>query len=225
MNIRERVLAQLKTSYAKYGFKKEELNQITDIIALNLTDESSDEDISHAVKNSEGYAQMMQSVYNRGVTETNAKYKGYVKPTPVEPEPKEPANEPILPKQVTSEEIKKMIQEQMKANQKAVDEAVKAALQPFVQREEKVRLNTLLHNHEKVKQIPDVFTNNYVLDDEEKLEDVAARIESDWVKTKQALMASGQFVEAPPKADPQSETDDFVKQMQGFSERNGAKKE
>ena len=85
MGISERVLAAAKTSYAKYGFKREELQKISNLIAANLKDESTDEEISTALKNNEGYAEMMQSVYTRGVTETNKKYEGYVKPEPPTP--------------------------------------------------------------------------------------------------------------------------------------------
>ena len=82
MSISERVLAAAKTSYAKYGFKREELTKISNLIAANLKDESTDEEISTALKNNEGYAEMMQSVYNRGVSETNKKFEGYIKPEP-----------------------------------------------------------------------------------------------------------------------------------------------
>ena len=86
MTIKERVLAAMKTSYAKYGFKKDELSSLTDIISANLKEESTDDEITAAVTNAEGYAKMMQTVYNRGISETNKKYEGYV-PKPVEPTP------------------------------------------------------------------------------------------------------------------------------------------
>ncbi len=42
MTIKERVLSTMKTSYAKYGFKKEELNKLVDIVATNLSKTPSD---------------------------------------------------------------------------------------------------------------------------------------------------------------------------------------
>ena len=53
MTIKERVLASLKTSYAKFGFKKDELNSLTDIISANLNEESTDEQITAAVSSAE----------------------------------------------------------------------------------------------------------------------------------------------------------------------------
>ncbi len=210
----------MKTSYAKYGFKKEELNQLADIISKNLTEESTDADIAASLTASEGFAQMMQTVYNRGVSETNDKFKNYIpKPAEPKPEPKpQPTPAPDTP--LTLEAVQKMIQEANANKQKEIDDAVNKAITPLLQREETARLRSLLQGHEKLKAIPEVFRNNYTLDKEENLDALAAKIESDWTTTKQALVASGQFVEAPPKADPQSETDDFVKMMQGFSERN-----
>ena len=217
MSIIERVLAAMKTSYQKYGFKREELNQMAAIVAQNLNDESTDEDITNAVTASEGFAHMMQAVYNRGVSETKDKFKGWVKP--VEEKPKE-EEKPLETGSLTLEQVKTLINEANADRQKAIDNAVKEALMPYLQREEQTRLKTLLQGHEKLKAIPEVFRNNYTLDKEENLDALAAKIETDWATTKQALVSSGQFVEAPPKADPQSETDDFVKMMQGFSERN-----
>ena len=54
MSIKDRVLASMKTSYAKYGFKKSELNQLADIISNNLKDESTDEEITSALSANEG---------------------------------------------------------------------------------------------------------------------------------------------------------------------------
>ena len=133
MTIKERVLASMKTSYAKYGFKKDELNSLADIVVANLTEDSTDEDVTSAVKTAEAYASMMQTVYNRGISETNKKYEGYIpKPDPKpEPDPK-PKPEP---KQLTAEEIQKMI-----------SEGIANGLKPYQERVEKERLNSLLQN-------------------------------------------------------------------------------
>lgn len=223
MDIKTRVLALAKTNYAKFGFKKQELEQLSGLIAANLTDEASDDDIKNALTAAEGYAQMMQTVYNRGISETNDKFKDYVKPDPKPTDPPKPDPKPVDPgKPLTMEEVQRMIQEANKTKAEEIQSAVDKAVAPFLEREKAGRLKSLLQGHEKLKDIPDVFRSNYRLEKEEDLDDVVARIEQDWASTKQALVNSGQFVEAPAKADPESETDDFVKMMKGYGERNAS---
>lgn len=221
MDIKTRVLALAKTNYAKFGFKKQELEQLSGLIAANLTDEATDDDIKNALTAAEGYAQMMQTVYNRGISETNEKFKDYVKPDPKPTDPPKPDPKPVDPgKPLTMEEVQRMIQEANKGKDKEIQAAVDKAVAPFLEREKSARLKSMLQGHEKLKSIPDVFRANYHLEKEEDLDDVVAKIEQDWASTKQALVNSGQFVEAPAKSDPQSETDDFVKMMKGYGERN-----
>ena len=211
MSIKDRVLTTLKTSYAKYGFKKEELNSLSDIISANLTDESSDDDVTKAVTDSEGWARMMQTVYNRGVSETSKKFEGYIpKPEP-KPEPK-PAPEPEpkpQPPVLTAEAIQKMI-----------SEGIAAGLKPYQEREEKVRLNNLLQGHEKLKNIPKSFRERYNLDKEEDLDSTVERIETEYTALKQEMASAGIFTPAPSASFPGSDTDDFSEMMKGFSERN-----
>jgi len=219
MNIKERVLASLKTSYAKYGFKKDELSSLTDIISANLTDESTDEQISAAVTAAEGYAKMMQTVYNRGISETSKRFEGYVKPT----DPPVPPTPPAPPAgHLTMEQVQAMIQKATEGNQKAIEDAVKAATAPFLEREEKARLNAMLQGHDKLKSIPKAFRDKYHLDKEENLESMATQIESEYAAFKQELISSGQFVEAPKPTSVESETDDFVKMMEGFGQRHSS---
>lgn len=219
MTIKERVLGTMKTTYAKYGFKKEELNKLADIVATNLTEEATDDDVTNAITNAEGYAQMMQSVYNRGVSETSDKYKGYV-PKPAEP-PK-PTEPPVSG--LTLEEVQKLISEANANKQKEIDEAVSKAMAPILEKERASQLANMLQGHDKLKTIPQKFRSKYILDKEDNLDIMVSQIEKDWAETKQELISSGVFVEAPPKADPQSETDDFVKMMEGFAQRNSEKK-
>ena len=213
----------MKTSYAKYGFKKDELSSLTDIISANLTEESTDEQVTAALKAAEGYAQMMQTVYNRGISETNRKYEGYVKPEP-QPAPAPaptPAPAPV-PTQggLTMEQVQQMIAQAKTDNQKAIEEAVKAATAPFLQQQERTRLAGLLQNHDKVKSIPAKFREKYALDKEENLEQVANQIEADYTAFKQELVSSGQFVEAPSQSSPESDADDFIKRMEDYGKRN-----
>ena len=50
MTIKEKVLASCKTSFAKYGLKKDELAKLVDQIVAGrgLTDESTDENVTEA---------------------------------------------------------------------------------------------------------------------------------------------------------------------------------
>lgn len=221
MNIKERVLTSMKTSYAKYGFKKEELNSLTDIISANLTEESTDEQVTAALKAAEGYAQMMQTVYNRGISETNKKYEGYI-PKPADPPapPAPPTPTPAPTGQLTMEQVQKMIADANADRQRAIDAAVAKATAPFLQQQEKARLAGLLQSHGKLKDIPKMFREKYTLDKEENLETVASQIEADYTALKQEQVSSGQFVAAPSPSTPESDADDFIKRMEDYGKRN-----
>lgn len=220
MNIKERVLALMKTSYAKYGFKKEELSSLTDIIipSSNLTDESTDEQVTAALTASEGFARMMQTVYNRGISETNKKFEGFVKPTTT-PTPT-PAPTPTPTEGLTMEQVQELIAKANENRQKEIDDAVAKATAPFLQQQEKARLASLLAGHEKLKSIPKFIRDKYTLDKEENLDALATQIESEYAAFKQELVSSGQFVEAPATPKPEDETNDFVRRMQEFGQRN-----
>ena len=108
--------------------------KISNLIAANLKDESTDEEISTALKNNEGYAEMMQSVYNRGVSETNKKFEGYVKPEPpasstTTPPPASTETTPP-PSGLTAEQVQKMI-----------SDGIAAGLKPYKEKEERERLD------------------------------------------------------------------------------------
>lgn len=210
MSISERVLAAAKTSYAKYGFKREELAKISNLIAANLKDESTDEEISTALKNGEGYAEMMQSVYNRGVSETNKKYEGYVKPEPPTPPtpPVPPTEPPVPPSGLTAEQVQKMI-----------SDGIAAGLKPYKEKEERERLNNLLQTSDKLKDVPEVFRKQYHLEKEEDLDNVLTKITNDYTALKQTMVSSGQFVEAPTPSGQGSEDDDFIKMMGESAQR------
>lgn len=209
MSISERVLAAAKTSYAKYGFKREELTKISNLIAANLKEESTDEEISTALKNGEGYAEMMQSVYNRGVSETNKKYESYIKPEPpTSPTPPTPPTPPAAPSNLTAEQVQKMI-----------SDGIAAGLKPYKEKEERERLNNLLQTSDKLKDVPEVFRRQYRLDKEEDLDNVLNKINEDYTALKQTMVSSGQFVAAPTPASKESEDDDFRKMMEASATR------
>ena len=225
MAIKEKVLASCKTSFAKYGLKKDELSKLVDqiIASRGLTDESTDEDVTKAITAVEPYVGMMQSSFNRAVSEIEAKYKGWVKPTdpPVPPTPPTPPTEAPL----TADAVAKMIAESNANQQKAISDAVATALAPYKEREEKARLSALLQSNEKLKDVPEVFRSRYTLDNEENLDNVVEQITSDYTALKQSLVANGTFVTAPTTSTPQTEQQDFIKRMEGFAERNAPKPE
>nr|UVX63916.1 MAG: protein of unknown function DUF4355 [Bacteriophage sp.] len=220
MTIKEKVLASCKTSFAKYGLKKDELTKLVDQIVASrgLTDESTDENVTEAITAVEPYVGMMQAAFNRAVSETTKKYEGWVDPkaTPVPPTTETP---------LTAEAVAKMIAEVKNDQQKAVNEAVTAALAPYKEREERTRLAALLQSNEKLKNVPEVFRSRYQLDKEENLDSVVEQINNDFTEMKQKLVADGIFVSAPATSTPQSEQDDFIKRMEGFAQRNTPKPE
>lgn len=221
MTIKEKVLASCKTSFAKYGLKKDELAKLVDQIVAGrgLTDESTDENVTEAITAVEPYVGMMQAAFNRAVSETTKKYEGWVdlKATPTPPTKTEAP--------LTAEAVAKMIAEVKNDQQKAVNEAVAAALAPYKEREERTRLAALLQSNEKLKNVPEVFRSRYQLDKEENLDSVVEQINNDFTEMKQKLVADGIFVSAPTTSTLQSEQDDFIKRMEGFAQRNAPKPE
>lgn len=228
MAIKEKVLASCKTSFAKYGLKKDELSKLVDqiIASRGLTDESTDEDVTKAITAVEPYVGMMQSSFNRAVSETELKYKGWTKPTdpPVPPTPPTPPTTPTNAS-LTADDVARMIADAKNDQQKAISDAVAAALAPYKEREEKARLSALLQSNEKLKDVPEVFRTRYTLDNEENLDKVVEQITSDYTALKQSLVANGTFVTAPTTSTPQTEQQDFIKRMEGFVERNTPKPE
>lgn len=230
MTIKEKVLASCKTSFAKYGLKKDELAKLVDQIVAGrgLTDESTDENVTEAITAVEPYVGMMQAAFNRAVSETTKKYEGWVDPKATPTPPTNPPAPPVPPTTetpLTAEAVAKMIAEVKNDQQKAVNEAVAAALAPYKEREERTRLATLLQSNEKLKNVPEVFRSRYQLDKEENLDSVVEQINNDFTTMKQALVADGTFVSAPNTSTPQSEQDDFIKRMEGFAQRNTPKPE
>lgn len=229
MTIKDRVLSSAKTSFAKYGLKKDELSKLVDLIIASrgLTDESKDENVTSAITAVEPYVGMMQSSFNRAVSETTKKFDGWIDPNDPnnKPTPKVPPTPPVSPTGLTQEQVQQMIAEASANNQKAISDAVAQALAPYKEREEKARLTSLLQGNEKLKDIPEVFRTRYQLDKEENLDATVQKITDDWTTLKQGLVSSGQYVEAPRATSKADEQNDFIKAMQGYSERNAPKPE
>ena len=229
MTIKEKVLSSAKTSFAKYGLKKDELSKLVDLIIASrgLTDESKDENVTSAITAVEPYVGMMQSSFNRAVSETTKKFDGWIDPNDPnnKPTPPVPPTPPVSPTGLTQEQVQQMIAEANANNQKAISDAVAQALAPYKEREEKARLTSLLQGNEKLKDIPEVFRTRYQLDKEENLDATVQKITDDWTSLKQGLVSSGQYVEAPKATSKADEQNDFIKAMQGYSERNAPKPE
>ena len=227
MTIKDRVLASAKTSFAKYGLKKDELSKLVDLIIASrgLTDESKDENVTSAITAVEPYVGMMQSSFNRAVSETTKKFDGWIDPNDPnnKPTPKVPPTPPVSTTGLTQEQVQQMIAEASANNQKAISDAVAQALAPYKEREEKARLTSLLQGNEKLKDIPEVFRTRYQLDKEENLDATVQKITDEWTTLKQGLVSSGQYVEAPKATSKADEQNDFIKAMQGYSERNAPK--
>lgn len=223
MTIKEKVLASAKTSFAKYGLKKDELSKLVDQIVASrgLTDESKDEDVTSAITAVEPFVGMMQSSFNRAVSETTKKFDGWIDPNDPNYKPSTPPTPPVSTTGVLTQEIvQQMISEATKGNQQAIEDAVKVALAPYKEKEERARLNDLFVKNEKVKDIPEQFRSRYQLDKEENLETMAQQCADDWTALKQSMVSSGLFITAPKVSTEADEQNDFVKAMQGFSERN-----
>ena len=227
MTIKEKVLASAKTSFAKYGLKKDELSKLVDQIVASrgLTDESKDEDVTSAITAVEPYVGMLQSSFNRAVSETTKKFEGWIDPNDPNHKPTPPVTPtpPVPPTGLTQEQVQQMIAEATKGNQQAIKEAVAAAIAPYKEKEERARLDDLFCKSEKLKDVPQQFRSRYQLDKEENLETLAQQCADDWTALKQSLVANGSFVEAPKATSPEDEQNDFIKKMQGFSERNAPK--
>lgn len=210
MTILERVLAAMKTSYAKYGFKEKELTDLAKLISTNLRDESTDADITNALTANEGYAKMTQSVYNRGITETSEKYKDYI-PKPKETTPPPTPTQtptPTPPPSLTLEQVQKMVKD-----------GIAEGLKPYKEREERNRLQTILQGNAKLKDVPKKFLSKYHLDKEEDADKVADEIVADWTDIMQSQVQSGKYVEAPKHGDEGSGDDDFRKMMEESAKR------
>lgn len=222
MSIKEKVLTASKTSFAKYGLKSRELSTLVDqiIASRGLTEEAGDEDVKEAIIAFEPVVGLMQSMFNRAQVETEKKFDGWINPNDPKNKLQSPVDEKFSDSHLTAEQVQKMIAEAATNNQKAISEAVAAALAPFKEREEKARLTSLLQGSEKLKGIPEVFRSRYQLEKEEDLDNMVQRISDDYTALKQSLVKDGVFAEAPVKLTPEDEQEEFVKMMQGYSERN-----
>lgn len=206
--MKQKVLDILKPLVASKGFKRTELEGLAELIAKNLDDASTDEEINNAVSGILPYAELMQKIGNRYAADIEKKYEGWVKPGEKEPDtPPKATTKEEQPKSLTAEEIQALIAE-----------GIANGLKPYQEREEKNRLQNLLFSNEKVKSIPESFRSRYTLDKEENLDALATQMENDYANLKQELLKSGQFAE-PPATGGGGNSDDLIAAFKGMSER------
>lgn len=170
--MKEKVLTLLKTSYAKYGFKAKEMESLAEIIATNLNEESTDEEIEAAISGAEVWAGMIQKVATRAASEIEKKYSK--DPKPVQ---KEPANE--------TTELEKMVKElkdqmaKMNADQQAA------------------ALKKRLLEDKRLSKVPSSFIAKYSIEKEDDLDAVVAKIDTEFTEMKSEMLKSGLIVDAP----------------------------
>lgn len=182
----------MKTNFARFGFKKEELESLAAIASKNLTDESTDEDINNALTGVEEFAALMQSVSNRAVSDIKKKM---MPPTPPTPAP-----------QPNPDEDYKAELAELKAQIAALNNKQKAAA-----------LMERVMGNDKLKNVPKSFIQlgKYSVNDESEIDAVVAQVEQDFAAVKGDLLKNGTFVEQPIKVNGKNETasDDEVKAM------------
>lgn len=174
--MKEKVLKVLKPTFAKYGFNAQELEGFAEAVAANLTPESTDEEINNAISGVEIFASIAQKAMNRGVSATEAKYKGWIKPDP-QPQP-QPKPQP--------EDIEAMVKAR-----------VDAMMQPFVAERQKEKLNERLVSDSRLASIPRSYLRHYSIESEDQLDSMVETISSDYASLMSEQIKSGQVVEAP----------------------------
>lgn len=192
----------LKTSYADKGFKKEELEGIAEMLANNLKEDATDEEISNAVSGASSYVNLLQKVGNRYASQIEEKYKGYVKPQPTPTPPTPPSPKPNE-NGLTREQIQELLQT-------SIDDALK----PYKEAEERKHLSEVLSKQDKLKGIPQKFVSRYQLDKEENAETLASQIEQDYAEERKELLKAMGIADIPTfgNNNPNSD-DDFAKMM------------
>lgn len=209
----EKILKMLKPLVADKGLNKDELESLANIAGKNLTDASTDEEISDVVNGITPFVELMQKVGNRYATAIEDKYKGWVNPNG--------AKQAQSKSEVT---VKKNVQETTPAItaddiQKLIEAKVAERMKPFELQAEAKRLKSLLDGNERIKNIPLSFRQNYRLEKEEDLDSVANKIESDYAALKQEQLRSGEFVTPPTGSQPADDNDALIDKLQKMNNK------
>lgn len=182
--MKKKLINLLKTSYSDKGFNATELEGIADLLITsnNLTDESTDEELSNAVSGASSYVNLLQKVGNRYASQVESKYQGYVKSESPEP-PKKPIEEPAT---LTKEQVAEMLRT-----------GIEDALKPYKEAETQKRLDSFLRSQDKLKSIPEKFVSRYKLDKEENAETLATQIEQEYAEERKAILESMGIADIP----------------------------
>ena len=199
--MKKKLINLLKTSYADKGFNQTELEGIADLLANNLSEEATDEELSNAVSGAASYVNLLQKVGNRYASQIEDKYKGYVKPNPSPT----PATDPPKPNGgITMEQVQEMLKT-----------GIAEALKPYQEAEQQKHLSSVLMAQDKLKGIPEKFVSRYQLDKEENAVTLASQIEQDYAEERKAILSSMGIADIPAYCNNgTSSDDDFIRQMQ-----------
>ena len=94
MNIQERVLSTLKPLVASKGFGATTVEGLASDLSANLTDESTDEDITNAINGAMPFFNRMQAENTRYANEIKKKTQQPANPAPAQPNPNPTNPEP-----------------------------------------------------------------------------------------------------------------------------------
>lgn len=198
--MKEKILKLMKTSWSKFGFKAAELEGFADLVSKNLADDATDEEINNAISGAEVYASMAQKVMNRGVQDTENKYKGWVKP------------ESKAETEIKTDQ-QPMSQEQMMA---AMMAKMQEMLNPLLNERKQEKLHERLISDERLKKIPSSFLKHYSLDDETKLDETVSAITTDYAAVLAEQVKGGLVSEIPSAGGGQNDgvaSDDDIKNL------------
>lgn len=198
--MKKKLIQVLKTLYASKGFKANELEELADVLASSLKEDSTDEEINNVANGAESYVNMLQKVGNRYASAIEEKYKGYVKPNATG----EGNTNPVEENSLTKDAIAKLI-----------SEGIAEAIKPIQQQRESERLSRVLSDNEKLKGIPAKFISRYKLEKEEDLDNVASQIAQDYADERKAILESLGIAEPPTSGGDADSDEGFVKLMQG----------
>lgn len=211
--MKKKLINALKTKYADKGFNQTDLEGLADILAKNLNEEATDEEISNAVGGASDYVELMQKVGNRYASQIERKYAGYTKPEPAataqaaaaSPETKANGQGGAgTAAGLTLEQVSELL------STKIAD-----ALKPFQEAQQAQKLSDLLASQPKLKAIPQKFVSRYKLQKEEDAETLAAQIEQDFANERKEMLATLGLSDVPFGGGGGFDTDDdFAKKMQ-----------
>ena len=122
---------------------------------------------------------------------------------------------------LSKEDVEEMIKSKMFSKEdlaKLISTQIEQAFAPYKEKEQRERLDSMLKDHEKLKSIPSTFLSMYRLEKETDLEELVAKIETDYASMIQEQIKSGDFV-APPKGIAKREEEDVLKFLNSIGKK------